>query len=89
MFQTTTETIPKCVLFSQKAKKKCKESVQYNSDLNIRMNIFSTTFHRRGVAKAFPFEMKPICINKRKKKSENPVIWSQELVLEVQCSICR
>ena len=58
MFQTTTETIPKCVLFSQKAKKKCKESVQYNSDLNIRMNIFSTTFHRRGVAKAFPFEWK-------------------------------
>ena len=77
MFQTT----PKCVLFSQKGERKCKESVQCSSNWNIRMNILSTTFHRRGVAKAFPFEMKPICINKRKKKSGNPVIWSQELVM--------
>ena len=40
------------------------------------------------VGEAFPFEMKPVCI-KRKEKNGNPVIWRQEQVLEVQCSICR
>ena len=40
------------------------------------------------VGEAFPFEMKPVCIM-RKEENGNPVIWRQEQVLEVQCSICR
>ena len=43
------------------------------------MNILSTTFHRRGVAKAFFFEIKPIC-TKREENSGNQVIWCQEQV---------